>query len=593
MRGSIVIFFISSLIFLQSCTKYRNEDLISSSTTEIKECSLNSEITVGQKCIVKNGNYIYNNPFGGRDTEQDSQYGPDGSLTFPIPTGWYEGRTATVYDSDLQAANVALGFSIFGIQGTLTGAAYPSCNAGVIDSHVGNPSTCALNAGNYVYLNDYGGRTEICPASGLITTQCWISGAGKYLNSNLVPTCTTEGLVNSKCKVPATDYWYTTPFGGRGNQCVIPGTAAADCWTNQNNIYAYNQTCVDGYNGEACLAQANRYVYTTAYGGRNVDCTNNNVGSCYFTAAKNVIEPNLTASNIKSTSTIYGVTGSYTGSSLSWGSGMNRDKSATKLTTTAETTTYAGTNTLPAGYRAIPKIDTDTDGAVLNGTPQVTVVDRSAWGAMTCGLSGTLAARISNCNKTWTGDTSANAGQGVWQLVTRTAVGKEVWKDASTGLIWSSLVSTGINWCKGIGSNNSANVNIVNQNLAEDDPNNICDQIFYQNQLATDNVVSACAEFVGTTTTDSNIDNSGKSNLNAASSPSVRWRVPTMYDYMLANHNGLRFVLPDMQVGSLGTEWTSTVYSVDRSKAFAFDAATGQRSVQSRSFLNNIRCVGR
>ena len=167
------------------------------------------------------------------------------------------------------------------------------------------------------------------------------------------------------------------------------------------------------------------------------------------------------------------------------------------------------------------------------------------------------------------------------------------WRDSQTGLLWSSLVSTSINWCKAIGNSNSQNTDITAQNLNEADPNSICDQVFNQNQLAGVPVVSACAEFQGTTTVDGDIDNDGKSGLSRSSTPAVGWRVPTIYDHMIANQNGIRFVMPDMQTGSQGDEWTATVYSVDSTKAFVVDTATGQRKVMTRDFTTNVRCIGR
>jgi len=436
-------------------------------------------------------------------------------------------------------------------------------------------------------------------------------GAGTwYLNATSSGGCSVEGLQSAKCRVPSTNYWYTAGFGGRGLNCSVPGTNAAACWTNAPNTYVLDATCVDdSINGGACVTVPNRYVYSTQYGGRNTDCTSNSAGSCWFTGAKNITEPNLTATNIRTTNTIFGVIGSFAGVDTVWGSGMNHDLNpAINLTMNLETTTYAGTNALPAGYRPIANIDKDTEGAALNVIPQVTKVNRTGWAATTCGTTGVLAARIANCatvfgaNATWNGAMNGNAGQLSWNLVSRSGavgggglagLGEEVWKDSITGLLWSSLVSSGLNWCKSVGNSNSQNADVVLFALNEPDPNSICDQVANQNQIVGVPVISACTEYTGLTTTDSAISNLGKSNLNKALSPSVRWRSPTMYDYMVANQNGLRFVMPDMQSTSQGDEWTATVYSADRALAWTFNGATGQRKIQNRSFLNSTRCIGR
>lgn len=595
------------LFVISSCNKWRNEDPIvasSTQTTTLSECSVNS-ITTSAECVARSGKYIYDAQFGGRGLVQTDQTGSDGQLSLILPDGWYSGRTASIFDSDLQGSNIQTSFNFFGIAGSLSALSYPACT---IDTNIANPAACTLTSGNYAYTQSYGGRSSVCSTAILpssVGSACWLSGAGWYLNGSSTSNCSIEGLQSSQCRVQDTKYWYTTAYGGRSANCTIPGVNGAACWTNATGIYVLDSSCVDGYNGGACVTAPSKYVYTSEYGGRNVDCTNNSAGSCYFTAAKNVIESNLTAINIKTGYTIFGIGGSYGGVNTDWGSAMNRDSATTKLTLADETTTYAGINsTLPAGYRAVASIDLDTDGGILNGSPQVTVVDRTGWNATTCGTSGNISARISNCvttfaaNATWNGNVNGNSGQGIWQLVSRSGnlaagLGEEIWKDATTGLMWSSLVSSNLNWCKAIGHSNSANTNIVAQALNEDDPNDICDQIFYQNQLVGVDVVSACTEYVGLTTTDTDINNLGKSNLNKASTPSVVWRAPTMYDYMIANQNGLRFVMPDMQSASQGDEWTSTIYSADRAQAWTFNGSTGQRKIQNRSFTNSMRCIGR
>jgi hypothetical protein len=592
---------------ISSCTKYRNEDSNQNGLdlSSVTSCPPNS-VTGTQGCIATGTGtqYIYDTEYGGRTTMGTDRVGPEGQLSYTIPDAWYENRTASIQDIDLQTANIANGTNLFNVLGTLNLGTFPGCLPGDIDSHNPNSTTCDLNSGHYVYTTDFGGRSLICPAVGNVVTQaCWLVGPN-YLTSTTAPMCTTEGLVNPKCQVPQSQYWYTTPFGGRGLNCTIPGTNGAACWTNQNDIYVYDAVCSDGYNGAACITPSPKYVYTTEYGGRNVDCTADNGGSCYFTAAKNVIEADLTVANIKTGSTLFGVAGTFAGTVINWGSGIHREYTETQFSQKDETTTYSGTTALPAGYREIASIAKDTEGATLNGSPQLVKVDRTGWGATTCGQAGDLFTRIADCSTqlgaqtTWDGATKGNAGQSEWRLVSRSGntsagKGREVWRDSQTGLLWSSLVSTNINWCKAIGNSNSQNTDITAQNLNEDDPDNICDQVFNQNQLAGNPVISACTEFQGTTTVDADIDNNGKAGLAKTSTPAVGWRVPTIYDYMIANQNGIRFVMPDMQTASLGDEWTATIYSVDSSNAFVVDTATGQRKVTSRNFTNNVRCIGR
>lgn len=89
-----------------------------------------------------------------------------------------------------------------------------------------------------------------------------------------------------------------------------------------------------------------------------------------------------------------------------------------------------------------------------------------------------------------------------------------------------------------------------------------------------------------------------------AQSPSVRWRLPTIKDYKLADVNGIRFVMPDMGTGGtsrpipdgsiVGTsEWTSTNGSVFKYKAYFFNSLNSFINYSDKSNNSNIRCIGR
>lgn len=81
-----------------------------------------------------------------------------------------------------------------------------------------------------------------------------------------------------------------------------------------------------------------------------------------------------------------------------------------------------------------------------------------------------------------------------------------------------------------------------------------------------------------------------KGGLGQRSTPSLYWRLPTKYDYILAELNGIRFVLPDM--GS-SAEWTGTVSSQYRDMSHVYDAKYGYMDWFSRNGSNSVRCVGR
>jgi hypothetical protein len=170
----------------------------------------------------------------------------------------------------------------------------------------------------------------------------------------------------------------------------------------------------------------------------------------------------------------------------------------------------------------------------------------------------------------------------------------EVWRDERTMMLWSSLVSEGINWCKASGSSNSANVSLNNR-YKENDPSDICDDSANQNQGAGVPVISACLEDLGFTSVDSDININGKADMNLTSTPKIHWRMPTFYDYEVAEFNGIRFVLPDM--GTQRTvplvEWTATVNSANRAEAWGINSMDGAHRTINRSDLAGVRCIGR
>ena len=303
----------------------------------------------------------------------------------------------------------------------------------------------------------------------------------------------------------------------------------------------------------------------------------------YDNKSVDLTDADLLAANILSGTEIFGVTGTMSADSSM--SNAHRDQGTTQLTQNAEVTTHAGIGgspDLPTGYRAVPQIALDDEGA---DATNVTFVDRTGWGVNTCGDSqATVELRIADCaahgtigpNATWDGAVKGNAGQGVW-------------KDMSTGLLWPSKVSVSLNWCKASGSNF-----VTNNPSAEDGPSNYCDNATYQNTGTgpATKAVSACYEDGDNyfTTTDGNINNAGKAGLSYASTPSIRWRLPTIYDYKVADANGIRFVLHDMDANY---EWSASVFSTSRIAAWVFSGSLGSFSSPTRGSNRDVRCVGR
>lgn len=318
----------------------------------------------------------------------------------------------------------------------------------------------------------------------------------------------------------------------------------------------------------------------------------------------------LTPSNIKSGVSIFGVTGTGAG----FPSNAFRTTGTLQLTSAAEASTYAGIALPVVGgyiYRDVPRISTDDDGTTGGS---VTYVNRTSWTVSTCGTTGSIEFRIAHCSSTfgasatWSGVTNGNSGQGVWKLVTRggdctttspNSACREVWRDESTQMLWSSKVSESINWCRSSGSNF-----IAGNPSAENDPSDFCDNNTHQ--AIAGQAFSACHDdnSVNFINAHASITNTpGKGGLSKGSPTAVAWRLPTKGDYEQANANGLRFVMPDTGSNITGAtstyEWTASVLSAavpaNRTSAWMFDSLLGDFTTNARNNFTNVgvRCIGR
>lgn len=605
--------------------------------------------------------------------------GTAGSITATIPTGFQNGtKTASVSDADLTAANIKNGVTIFGVTGT-TNVAFSGCT-----DDANNVGQCSTATNRYVSATN---GANVSGANGNISVtvpQAFQDGThtASVSDTDLVASnikngvvifgvtgskdaafsgCTDDGNNAGQCSTATNRYVSATNganiSGADGSLTASISTSfqdgthtasvsdtdlvAGNILTGTNIfgvagslIQAYSDCTDDAFNAGKCSTATNRYVTSTAGSDVTVSGgTSATIPLGFYTGKSCLVsDANLIAANIKLGVAILGVNGSITTYAPS---NMNRSKTQAQITQLSESETSAGsayTNS-STGYRAVPRITVDDDGY---SSGNVTKVNRTGWGATTCGTAQTtLAARIADCasvfgaEATWDGTVKGNAGHGVWKLVTRSAdlvvdadpafpqyvKGREVWQDQRTKLLWSSKISPATTFCKASGSNN-----IPGNPVAEDDPSNFCDRVppygagNEQLQNDTGKAISACFEDgdVNFTMTDGSVpatnhralDSAGKAGLGLSSSPAVFWRLPTRGDYDEADNNGLRFVMPDM-IGNPGNftlysgimEWTANVVSssTNVSDGYTYWGYRGgfdynPRGVGSRY---GARCVGR
>lgn len=478
------------------------------------------------------------------------------------------------------SSNIKAGITIFGVPGSAPGI------LGACTDNALNAGQCSTASNRYVSPT-FGGNITVSGGTTAAITQGYYDGTK---SCNVSDANLAVGNIKSG----------VTILG-------VTGTLAS----------AYAACSDDSYNAGQCTTAAARYV-TATLGSAISSWTNISSGTTvsgsipggfYPTSPLSISfnDANLLATNIISGKTIFNVAGT----ANVFISNAHRDKATTEITQQAETTTYSGAS-LPAGYRDIPDITKDDDGYQNVGvtSPEVILSTRPS---TNCGTTqNTIAARISDCatqngaNATWDGTVKGNAGQAVWKLVTRAAANKEVWQDTRTGLLWSSVVSTSSNWCLAAGNGQT-----TGNGYAVNDPSGYCNSSAYQsnyvNNTTAFNVQSWCAEGgpAGVTlvpvlgsgenwSTPTYVSAKGGMGKTAsASSPSVRWRLPTRYDYQQADNDGIRFVMPEMVTTGGNYEWSASVYANARSATWAFYGASGLLSATSRVNNYSVRCVGR
>lgn len=140
------------------------------------------------------------------------------------------------------------------------------------------------------------------------------------------------------------------------------------------------------------------------------------------------------------------------------------------------------------------------------------------------------------------------------------------------------------NWCRAAGNSGGGPA-------GEDDPSDFCDSPVSQDQITP---VSYCTEGAGYNTPGAYDSMKGGMRLTgSATSPSVRWRLPTNWDSKLAELHGIRYVIPNSGLDY----WTSTGYSFDRSLALyasgTVPGAAGGGFARDSTIDVSVRCVGR
>jgi hypothetical protein len=249
-------------------------------------------------------------------------------------------------------------------------------------------------------------------------------------------------------------------------------------------------------------------------------------------------------------------------------------------------------------YSLVPNPQYDTDGRydVASLVPKrhylETITGRPT---VTCGTSGSVISRITDCANSngnrafYDGRKYGQSGEGDWKLVTLTANGYEVWRDERTQLLWSDSMTTYYNWCQAAGYSSASDTSSITGSDCSAGSSS------KPGGLQPKNPISVCADAtllgkvngVDYYTPIAEEDRKG-----ALDVTQVHWRLPTIEDWKLADVNGLRKVLPNLDTPF----WSATSSSNGINNVWTFNGPDGEITLSSDRYDNSngikTRCVG-
>jgi len=169
-------------------------------------------------------------------------------------------------------------------------------------------------------------------------------------------------------------------------------------------------------------------------------------------------------------------------------------------------------------------------------------------------IKPTVKLRFNHCKKindydeniySWKGKAKGISGEGQWDLISK-ADNLKVWRDNTTGLLWSDKLSEKVTWKTASGADGKK-------------------------------VDRACQ-----------IKTSLVSALGKITAKEVYWRLPTRNDFLQADINGARFVLPNTDE----VYWTANFKDSTSQEAWTIEQKTGILSTLDIATAMSVRCVG-
>lgn len=533
--------------------------------------------------------------------------GTNGSLTATITKGFYDGtKTCTMSDTNLVAANIKSGVSIFGTAGSLS-SAYAACTDDAL-----NVGQCSTSINRYVTATS---GANVIGANASLTATI----PRGYYDGTKSATMSDSNLVASKIATGVSIFGTVGTYIGSFDlnmasnasrdpgQVPIANNATLQTTSNQLTLYAENTT----YSGGLDLPSSGGYRY------RDIpDDTRDNNG--YFgTSCKYAPRPTndcglsqgTLAARITNCATVNPAASNWDGSTQ-----CNRGQGSWKLVARSgankEVWQDQRTGLLWSSYIAKVVNWCTASGATSLAPFGYKQSYNNAPGTPIYG-NGTIGSIV--------GGSSATAGTVTIQFTSATS-----FTVSGGGCASGSITSGGLTTTPG-STVTWSRPNYCSFTLTQGSTNFASNDTFLligtvssrscapgaSSGLQPASPISYCAEAAGLNAPAGETWSAGgysaaKGGLGKNSSPSVRWRLPTIEDFMLASVNGIRFVMPDMGIdgsnrpipdgstagGSYG-DWTSTVEEDFPDYSWYFDNYQGSLTTDYRNNTRAVRCVGR
>lgn len=229
----------------------------------------------------------------------------------------------------------------------------------------------------------------------------------------------------------------------------------------------------------------------------------------------------------------------------------------------------------------------------------------------TCGTVGDIETRISDCRLV-NGKNSFYNGinyrekSGDWRLVSvvyENNIKYEVWRDEQTSLIWSDKTRSNYNWYRAAGYARPENESVEATGFSSE-PNTLVKPPYDlsrsgwsadQAMMQPSRPVSVCTDVVDGKLVAGDSDDRGYIYVNPESAfkarlgvnENVNWKLPSIDDYKLADTNGMRKVLPNMDY----TFWSSSS-NFGSGYAWIFIGDRWYLDGKFRLYSLSVRCVG-